>query len=68
MKLLPAGPQPIALLPAAKTMTDEELKAWWEERFAKLDIKQLFYEAFAHQFIYHPFVPMEVVPGRYQKR
>lgn len=41
MKLLPAPPQPIALLPAPKPLTPEEVRAWWEERFAEMDLKEL---------------------------
>jgi hypothetical protein len=54
MKLLPPGPQPIALLPSAcpcsSTMTKEEIRAWWEERFAELDLKKLIREAWPHLF------------------
>jgi hypothetical protein len=50
MKLLPPGPQPIALLPSACPMTKEEIRAWWEERFAELDLEKLIREAWPHLF------------------
>ncbi len=39
LKLLSAGPQPIALLPVSKPMSDEEMKAWWEKQLASIDLK-----------------------------
>lgn len=41
MRLLPAAPQPIALLPAARErMSDEAVKSWLEEHLAMLDLEE----------------------------
>ena len=54
MKLLTAGPQPFGLLTAAKPrMTDEEIRAWYEEQIAKMDLKQLLMEAFFPYYVFN---------------
>lgn len=46
MKLLPAPKQPIALLPARDPEKDKRIRQWWEDCLAKLDLKELLFEAF----------------------
>ena len=62
-------------------MTKEEIRAWYEEQFAKIDLKQLLIEAFfpcyvfnpadrkaqVQHFVYAPYSVREVAPGRFQK-